>query len=67
MFIHCKKNLEIREGENMLSIPAGFIGDVPAWAAEHWFFKAAMEDGTISAPEGRKDADLEKAARKKGE
>lgn len=51
MFIHSRKNLEIQEGELKLTIPAGFVGTIPEWAAKHWYVKAAISDGTISAPE----------------
>ena len=48
-FINCKKNVEIVEGENKVLLSAGYIGQIPPWVEEHWYFKALCKDGTITA------------------
>jgi len=78
-FINCKKAVEIDDGDNKVMFPAGYIGEVPAWAEKHWYYKALCKDGTITsvvktkdktpeeleAEEAAKKANAEKAAEKK--
>ncbi len=61
MFINSKKNFEICEGEKKFIIPRDFIGEVPAWVAKHWLVLAAIKDGSMAAPKGKKDRALEQA------
>lgn len=61
MFVNCKKNLAIRIGGDVQSIPAGYIGSIPDVLAGHWMVQAAIKDGTIATPEGIADKDLEQA------
>lgn len=61
MFINSKKNFEICEGEKKFLIPRDFIGEVPAWVAKHWLVLAAIKDGSIATPKGKKDKALEQA------
>lgn len=61
MFINCKRNLEIREGGRELTIPRGYIGEIPDWAASHWMIQAAIKDGIIATPANKADKDLEEA------
>jgi hypothetical protein len=49
MIIQCKKRVEIKQGDKKWSLMPGFIGEVPAWAQEHWYFKALCKDGSITA------------------
>lgn len=63
MFIHSKKSLEIREGDNKITISAGFVGDIPDWAAKHWYVKAAISDGTIVTTGGA-EGEVPKKGRK---
>jgi len=48
-FINCKKSVEIVDGKNKACFPAGYIGRVPEWAEQHWYYKALCKDGTITA------------------
>ncbi|GLB31001.1 hypothetical protein LAD12857_29240 [Lacrimispora amygdalina] len=61
MFINSKKNFEICEGEKKFLIPRNYIGEVPAWVAKHWLLLAAIKDGSIATPKGKKDKVLEQA------
>ena len=71
MYIHCKKHTGIIEGENKYIIPRDYIGKVPEWVENHWYFKALCKDGTITSVVDSTDkeaADAEaktKAAEKK--
>lgn len=49
MFICCDKSLHIREGGEELSLPKGFIGAIDDRWRDHWYIRAALSDGTISA------------------
>lgn len=66
MFINSKKCFEIREGEQKLIIPRGFIGDIPDWAAKHWLVQAAIKEGSIATPESTADKSLEYADKTAG-
>lgn len=62
MFIIAKRNFLIpREGQEPYKIKKDFVGEIPEGIASHWLIKAAMEDGTIAAPQNKKDAALEEA------
>ncbi len=62
MFIISKRNLMIqRPGENPYIIRKDYVGEIPEDIASHWLVRAAINDGTIATPQGKKDADLENA------
>lgn len=61
MFIACKRNLEIREKENTLTISKDFVGELPSWAENNWLVKAAILDGVIIALKNSSDRELERA------
>lgn len=61
MFINSKKCFEIREGNQKLVIPCGYIGSIPDWAAGHWLIQAAIRDGSIATPDNHADGSLEEA------
>lgn len=62
MFIISKRNLRInRPGREPYVIRKDYVGEIPEDIASHWLVKAAIGDGTIATPRGKKDVDLEKA------
>ncbi|MGC6175383.1 hypothetical protein [Lacrimispora sp. 38-1] len=61
MFINSKKNFEICEGEKKFLIPRDYTGEVPAWVGKHWLVLAAIKDGSIATPKGKRDKSLEQA------
>ena len=62
MFIISKRNLMIqRPGENPYIIRKDYVGEIPEDIASHWLVRAAINDGTIATPQGKKDVDLENA------
>ena len=64
MFINTKKAFKINaETKNGLSFEAkaGWIGEVPNWVEEHWFFKALCKDGTVTAIVSTRDKDIQDA------
>ncbi len=62
MFIISKRNLMIqRPGANPYIIRKDYVGEIPEDIASHWLVKAAINDGTIATPQGKKDVDLENA------
>ncbi|MCI8661439.1 MAG: hypothetical protein HFG54_14545 [Lachnospiraceae bacterium] len=62
MFIISKKNLRINSpGREPYVIRKDYVGEIPEDIASHWLVKAAIADGTIATPHGKKDVDLEKA------
>ena len=68
-FISCSKRVEVVDGENKVSLPAGYIGKVPEWVEGHWYYKALCNDGTITAvvrtqEKTAEELAAEKAARK---
>lgn len=67
MFINSKKRFEINEGDQKLVIPRNYIGSIPDWAADHWLVQAAITDGSIATPDGKRDRDLVKADETAGE
>lgn len=66
MFVNSKKCFEIREGDQKLTIPRGFIGEIPDWAAKHWLIQAAIKEGSIATPENTADQSLEHADKAAG-
>lgn len=63
MFIISKKNFKVRraDGSSFL-IPRDYIGEIPDDVAANWLVQAAIKDGSVATPHGRKDAQLEAAA-----
>lgn len=72
-FIHCKKNVIISGKDWKHSIPADYMGAVPEYVTNHWFYKALCKDGVITSivTVGKSDviadnsAELKAAAQKK--
>jgi len=63
MFIISKRNFVVpRTGREPYVIKKDYIGEIPEDVAGHWLVQAAMKDGSIAAPQSRKDTELEKAA-----
>lgn len=65
VFISCTKEIEIRNkpkqvgikditGVDSYRIPRGYIGPVPEWVSNHWYFKAHCNDGSITLYGGNK-------------
>lgn len=62
MFIISKRNFVVqRPGKGPYQIRKDFVGEIPDDVASHWLVQAAIEDGTIATPHGKKDAELEKS------
>lgn len=56
MFICCKKNLHIREGDETLDLKRDFIGSIDDRWKDHWYIQAALRDGSISTGEPEEDS-----------
>ena len=65
MFIVANRNIILPspDGAREHRVSRGFIGEIPDWAAETAYFAELVKDGKIGVPEGKKDAELEKAAK----
>lgn len=62
MFIISKRNIKIQKpGREPYVIQKDYVGEIPEDIASHWLVKAAIADGTIATPQGKKDRDLEEA------
>ena len=62
MFINTKKAFKINaDTKTQLSFEAkaGWIGEVPQWVEEHWYFKALCKDGTVTAIVSSRDKDIQ--------
>lgn len=56
MFINTKNAIKIvSDNGTVFSAKAGWIGEVPDWVQEHWFFKALCKDGTVTSIVSTKD------------
>ena len=64
MFINCKKSVEISDGKQKYVILKDYIGDVPKWVENHWYFKALCKDGTVTSIVSTNDKDIEAAESK---
>lgn len=63
MFIHSSKSFRVRRADGSpYIIKRDFVGDIPADVAKSKIIQMAIQDGSISTPESKKDADIEKAA-----
>jgi len=49
MFISSKQAFRFTDGENEFTVPAGYVGDFPAWAAQTYLYQLAIKDGSITA------------------
>jgi len=64
MFINCKKNVVISDGKQKHIIPKDFIGEVPKWVENNWYFKALCNDSSITSIVGTRDKAVEAAEAK---
>lgn len=60
-FISCNSQVEIVDGDYVLSIPKDYIGSVDEKISQHWYFKALVKDGVIKTVGDTKDSTLEAA------
>lgn len=61
MFVKCSKNVRFIHPENpkiTWDMPPGFIGDVPIWVENHWYFDALCKDGSITTIKSHNDRDI---------
>ena len=57
MFINTKNCIKIvADNGTKFEAKAGWIGEVPKWVQEHWYFKALCKDGTVTAVVSAKDS-----------
>jgi hypothetical protein len=50
MFINTKKSIKIiADNGTKFEARAGWIGEVPQWVENHWYFKALCKDGSVTA------------------
>ena len=50
MIINTKVCIKITsDNGTIFEVKAGWIGEVPKWVAEHWYFKALCKDGSVTA------------------
>lgn len=67
MFIISKRNFLIQyPGREPYLIRKDFVGEIPDAIASHWMVQAAIASGTIAAPQGQKDQQLEQADEEAG-
>lgn len=64
MFVMSKRNIVIPspDGAQSVRLHAGFVGEIPAWAASTPYFAGLVADGKIVIPESRKDKATQEAA-----
>lgn len=72
MIIKSNLSVIIRDDgtDRVLAIPKGFVGAVPSWAANHWYFKALLKGAAIvllsaEAEEPKKVVEAPKGDKKK--
>ena len=62
MFIASTKTFAVKRADGTLfRIPLGFVGVIPDDVADSLIVKLAMQDGSITTPESKKDKDIDKA------
>lgn len=62
MFIVSKRNFKLRLANgSVYRIQKDFMGEVPGYVLEQPLIKAALKDGTVVVPGGKKDAEIEAA------
>jgi post-segregation antitoxin (ccd killing protein) len=60
MFINTKKSFRIKsDNGTVFEARAGWIGEIPKWVEEHWFFKGLCKDGSVTAIVSTKDKDID--------
>lgn len=58
MFINTKKSFKVKaDNGTEFEVRAGWIGEVPKWVEDHWYFKALCKDGSVTAIVSTKDKD----------
>ncbi len=63
MFIHSAKKFAVKKADgSFYVIPKDFVGEIPSDIAKAKIVQLAIKEGSISTPESKKDADIEKAA-----
>ena len=68
MFINTKKSFKLTsENGTAFEKRAGWIGEVPKWVEDHWYFKALCEDGSVTAIVSSRDKDIAAALEETGE
>lgn len=68
MFINTKKTFQIKsDNGTVFEAKAGWIGEVPKWVEEHWYFKALCKDGSVTAIVSGKDKDIAAALEGSGQ
>ncbi|GHV35104.1 hypothetical protein FACS1894187_07090 [Synergistales bacterium] len=66
MFINTKKSFKIKGDDGtVFEQRAGWIGEVPNWVENHWYFKALCKDGTVTAIVSAKDKAVQVAVKQK--
>jgi hypothetical protein len=66
MFVNTKKTIKIvSDNGTVFSAKAGWIGEVPEWVQEHWYFKSLCKDGTVTAIVSTKDKAVQAAVEQK--
>ena len=64
MFISCKKSVKIpTEDGKYVVFPVGYVGKCPDELKKHWYFKALVEEATITYIGDSKEVDSEEAAK----
>jgi hypothetical protein len=62
MFINTKKTISIKsDNGTVFAARAGWIGEIPKWVEEHWYFKALCKDGSITSIVSSRDKEIQKA------
>ena len=63
MFINTKKAVKITHDKSreVFEAKAGWIGEIPKWVEEHWYFNALCKDGSITAIVSAKDKEIQNA------
>lgn len=61
MLIKCTRTVRFEHPENpnkKVNLKRGFIGDVPPWVEDNWYFDALCKDGSITVINGKSDKDI---------
>ncbi len=64
MFVTCRKRVKFTHPDNpnvVWEMKPGFIGEIPKWVEDHWYFTVLCKDGSISAIVSKKDKAIQKA------
>lgn len=70
IFVSCKYPRKITDptpvppGEKSKEffMPKGYLGEVPAWVTNHWYFKQLQKDGTVTIAVDTRSVTLEAAS-----